>query len=49
MDQFNGWVKIHHPELARRIIGSVVVDENHLSDGQLLAQAQEFFSKTPKP
>ena len=43
MDQFVAWVKRHHPELDRRIIGALVVDENHLTDGQLLAQAREFY------
>ena len=44
MDQFLVWVKHHHPELAGRIIGSVVIDESHLSPGQLLAQAREFYA-----
>ena len=44
MDQFNAWSKIHHPELAKRIIGSLVVDEHHLTEGQLLAKAREFYA-----
>ena len=44
MDQFVAWVKHHHPELAARIIGSLVVDEHHLSEGQLLAKALEFYA-----
>jgi hypothetical protein len=43
MDQFVAWLKTHHPELAGRIIGSLTVDENHLTDGQLLAKAREFY------
>jgi hypothetical protein len=46
MDQFIAWVKVHHPELARRIIGSLVVDEHHLTEGQLLAKAREFYTTT---
>ncbi len=44
MDQFLVWVKQHHPELAGRIIGSVVIDESHLSPGQLVARAREFYA-----
>jgi hypothetical protein len=43
MDQFVGWLKLHHPELAKRIIGSVVIDESHLTDDQLLGKAREFY------
>ena len=44
MDQFVAWLKLHHPELAKRIIGSLVVDEHHLTEGQLLAKAREFYA-----
>jgi hypothetical protein len=44
MDQFIAWLQIHHPDLARRTIGSMVVDERHLSEGQLLAKAREFYT-----
>ena len=44
MEQFIIWLKTHHADVAQRIIGSVVVDQHHLSDGQLLAQAREFYS-----
>jgi hypothetical protein len=47
MEQFTAWAKVHHPELAKRIIGAVVVDEHHLTSGQLLAKAREFFA-TPR-
>jgi hypothetical protein len=45
MDQFIAWLESHHPELATRVIGSLVVDEHHLSEGQLLAKAREFYAK----
>jgi hypothetical protein len=48
MDQFITWANRHHPELAARIIGTVVVDEHHLTDGQLLAQAREFYANAAK-
>jgi hypothetical protein len=35
---------LHHPELAKRIIGSVVVDEHHLTVDQLLEKAREFYA-----
>ena len=44
MDQFIAWLKLHHPELAKRIIGSVVVDEHHVTDDELLAKARGFFA-----
>jgi hypothetical protein len=44
MTQFTAWLKSHHPALARRIVGSLVVDEQHLTDDQLLAKAREFYS-----
>jgi hypothetical protein len=42
MAQFVAWAGQHHPDLAKRIIGTVVVDESHLTSDQLLAKAREF-------
>jgi hypothetical protein len=44
MDQFIAWLQTHHLQLATRVIGSLVVDEHHLSEGQLLAKAREFYA-----
>ena len=44
MEQFVAWLKVHHQELAKRIIGTRVIDEHHLTKGQLLATAREFYS-----
>jgi hypothetical protein len=44
MEQFIAWSKLHHPELAKRIIGGLTVDEHHLSENQLLAKAREFYT-----
>jgi hypothetical protein len=44
MNQFTAWARIHHPEMARRIIGSLVVDEHHLTESQLLAKARDFYA-----
>ena len=49
MDQFIAWLKLHHPELAARIIGSLVVDEHHLTADQLLAKAREFYANARRP
>ncbi len=47
MDQFVAWLKVHHPELDRRVAGSLIVDEHHTTDAQLLAKARDFFANPP--
>jgi hypothetical protein len=47
MNQFTNWLKVHRPELARRVIGGITVDEHHLTDDQLLAKARDFHAKVP--
>jgi hypothetical protein len=49
MEQFVAWLGQHHPDTARRVIGSLVVDENHLSEGQILAKAREFHAAAGAP
>jgi hypothetical protein len=49
MDQFIAWLKIHHPELAKRIAGSLIIDEHHFTDAQLLAKARDLFALQPVP
>jgi hypothetical protein len=44
MDQLVAQLERHHPDLAGRIAGAVVVDERHLTEGQLLAQARQFYA-----
>jgi hypothetical protein len=44
MEQFVAWSKTHHPELAQRIIGTLTVNEHHLTDDQLLAKARELYA-----
>jgi len=48
MEQFIAWFKLHHPDQARQIIGSLVVDEHHLTDDQLLAKARVFYVQAAK-
>jgi hypothetical protein len=33
-----------HPDLAARVVGTVTVDEHHLTDDQLLAKARAFYA-----
>jgi hypothetical protein len=49
MDQFTAWLRHCHPEVAAKVIGSLVVDENHMTDGQLLAKARDFYAMAPVP
>jgi len=43
MDQFVLWLKKHHADLAGRISGTLAIDEHHLTEGQILAKAREFY------
>jgi hypothetical protein len=43
MEQLLGHLKHHHADVAKHIVGSVAVDEHHLTEGQLLARAREFY------
>jgi hypothetical protein len=43
MEQLLLDLKEHHPDLAGRVVGSVAVDEHHLTENQLLAKARELF------
>ena len=44
MEQFVAWLGEHHQDIAARVVGSLVVDEHHLSEAQLLSKAREFYS-----
>lgn len=48
MDHLLGELKDHHPELARRVVTSMVVNAQHMSDDQLLAKARELYSIAPR-
>jgi hypothetical protein len=37
-------LKKHHPALAKRIAGTVVINEQHMSEDQLLAEARTFYA-----
>jgi hypothetical protein len=44
MEQLVLNLKKNHHELAERIVGTVAVDEHHLTENQLLAKARAFFA-----
>src|SRR5207248_6298681 len=44
MEQLLAELRQHHAELAKRVVGSVVVDEQHLTRDQLLAKAREIYA-----
>jgi hypothetical protein len=48
MEQLIADLKRHHADVAKRIVGSVAVDEHHLTEGQLLARAREFYGSLLK-
>jgi len=46
MEQLLAELKHHHRDISERVVGSVVVNEHHLTEDQLLAKAREFFVAT---
>ncbi|MDB6092639.1 MAG: hypothetical protein JWM32_201 [Verrucomicrobia bacterium] len=49
MEQFLEWLKQHHPAVSLRVVGSLAVDEHHLTEGQLLAHARTFYTNLATP
>lgn len=45
MDQLLADLKDHHPDVAKKVIGSVVVDAHHTTENQLLALARDFYTE----
>ena len=45
MEQLLADLKDHHPDVAKKVIGSVVKDAHHTTENQLLAQAREFYAE----
>ena len=48
MEQLLADLKDHHQDVARKVVGSVVVDAHHTTEGQLLAKAREFYAEFNK-
>ena len=44
MDMLLADLKAHHPDVAAKVVGAVVVDVHHTTEGQLLAKAREFYA-----
>jgi hypothetical protein len=44
MDYLLAELKKHHPDIAGRVIGAIVVNEQHMTEDQLLAQARSFYA-----
>ena len=44
MEHLLAELKFYHTDVAQHIVGSVAVDEHHLTENQLLARAREFYS-----
>jgi hypothetical protein len=44
MDQFIEELHHYHPDVAKRIIGAVVIDSHHQTEPELLARASKFFA-----
>ena len=45
MDMLLADLRAHHPDVAEKVIGSVVVDAHHTTGDQLLARAREFYAE----
>jgi len=45
MEQLLTDLKDHHADVAKKVIGSVVVDAHHTTEDQLLAKATAFYSE----
>jgi len=44
MEELLAQLSCHHGDLAKRVVGSLVLDETHLTDDQLLAKARDFYA-----
>jgi hypothetical protein len=47
MEHLMAELKHNHRDVAEHIVGSIRVDEHHLTEGQMLAQARNFFAAKP--
>ena len=45
MEQLLADLRNHHPDVAEKVIGTVIVDAHHTTEHQLLAQAREFYAQ----
>lgn len=45
MEQLIAELQQHHKDLAARVVGSVVVNDHHMTEDQLLAKARDFYAQ----
>lgn len=45
MEQLQSVLESNYPDVGRRVVGSIAIDVQHLTDDQLLARAREFYEK----
>jgi hypothetical protein len=45
MDQLLADLKTLHPDVAAKVVGSVVVEAHHTTEDKLLAKAREFYAE----
>ena len=45
MEELLAELKHNHADVAKRIVGSIALDETHLTENQLLAKARGFYEK----
>jgi hypothetical protein len=43
MEQLVGELKAHHKEIAAKVVGTIVIDPHHTTEGELLAHARAFY------
>jgi hypothetical protein len=44
MEQLLADLQAHHADIARKVVGSVIVDAHHTTENELLAKAREFYA-----
>ena len=44
MEQLITELKRNHQALARRVVGSIIVNEEHLTENQLLGKARSYYA-----
>lgn len=44
MEQLNSELALHHKDIAAKVIGTVHVDDSHLTEDQLLAKSREYYA-----
>ena len=48
MEELLAQLNRHHGDVAKHVVGSIVLDETHLTEDQLLARARDFYAGIPQ-